>query len=358
MRRFERMGRSRGAACSAAHLALWALLAIAVVPLQAHQNPEAPQLPPGIRIEMKAQPLNATVGDRIQIDYDLTFPAGYQFQFPALPEQLGEFTVLETSPGPIVPGREAEGSRGTQSPGEQHHHARLVVAVYRTGEFEFPALPFGFRDAAGKQIEAPGPPAKIRIESVLTGESPELKDLKKQAEIGAAVNWLLWLTVFCAAALLALLAWWWLRRNRKPILQPLAQIDIDSLDQAEAELRNLIGLGLPDKGMVKQFYIALSEIVKKALEAACGIQTVEKTTSEIVAALAVESEGGGPAFETGDQELVETLLLSCDMVKFARYLPARPESDEAAGNAARILAACRAARQAPSPAPASVAGVS
>jgi hypothetical protein len=348
----ERISLTKHRYFSIAAIILAAALVLQVSGLHARQDPAALQLPPGIDIKITAQPLQATVGDRIQIDYEISFPKGFQFQFPSLPEQLSEFTVLETFPGPAIPGRNApEKQEG------QHHQARLVVAVYRTGTFEFPALPFMLRDAEGKQMEVPGPTVKIRIDSVLSGENPDLKDLKKQAEIEAAVNWLLWFGILAVAAILAILVWRRLRRRPLPFLRPSAQPDVDPLDLADTELHELLGLGLLDKGMIKQFYVRLSEIVKKALEAGCGIQTVEKTTSEIMAALSAESEGRNARLDAENLELVETLLLSCDMVKFARYLPSRPESDEAISKTARILAACRAARSAVNPAAVPVEGV-
>ena len=97
--------------------------------------------------------------------------------------------------------------------------------------------------------------------------------------------------------------------------------------------------------MTKQFYIRLSDIIKKALEAAYGIQTLEKTTSEIYEALSAQSESAPGSPEAGALTDIETLLLSCDMVKFARYIPSPPEIEEVLQKAFQILAGCRARRQ-------------
>lgn len=329
--------------------------------VQARQNSASAQLPPGFDVRIQAQPLKATIGDPIQIDLDFTLPPGYQLVLPHLPAQVGEFTILE---GPAILSQQASGkasspplpATGTQGSGERHQLARIVAAVYKTGDFDFPRLPFVLRDAEGKQIEVAGPTVKIRIESVLSEKDLSLKDLKKQADIEETHRWLLWFGLSLAAVVLFSSVWWWMKRRRSPSLLPFVRHDVDPLDLAEADLRDLIGRGLLQKGMVKQFYICLSEIVKKALEAGYGIQTVEKTTSEIIAALSVAPGTGIASPEPAALEPIETLLLSCDMVKFARYAPPGSENEEVVNKASRILVDCRARRQPVTAGAAPVAG--
>ncbi len=300
----------------------------------------------------------------IRIDIDFTLPQGYQLKFPEVPEQLGDFTVLEIYPGPAVQSQQAgvkpapvPPTSGSQIPGSFHHLARVVAALYRTGEFEFPALPIALKDQNGKQLEILTPPIKIQIESVLNEKDLNLKDLKKQAEIEEPIRWLLWLTMGAMGIILLLIAWWWMKRRRRPAFLPSFEPEVDPMDQAEADLRELLGQGLLDKGMVKQFYVRLTEIMKKALEASYQIQTIEKTTSEIMSAIALPPEHGGARTEPACLELVETLLLSCDVVKFARYIPSRAESDESAAMAFQILVDCKARRQPAASGEVPVAGV-
>ena len=311
---------------------------------QQYKPPEA--TPAGVEVKIQAQPLRATVGDPIQIDLDFTFPRGYRFEFPRLAGQIGEFTVLETFPGPDLPPQQPAAAPATGQSSKQFHHlARIVVAVYRTGEFEFPALPFMMRDAEGKELRVMSPVVKIRIDSVLREADPGLKDLKKQAEIEEPFFWLLWLVLGGLACALGLLVWWWMMRRRRPAIAPSVQPEMDPLDAAEADLRDLIGRGLLEKGLTKQFYVYLSDIVKRVLEAGYGIQTVEKTTTEIMAALAGAAEGFAAPSGPEDLKHLELLLLSCDMVKFARYLPSRAENDEAVKGALQVLLDCRSKRQ-------------
>jgi hypothetical protein len=305
-------------------------------------------LPPGFDVKVQVQPQTANVGDPIQVDFDFTLPAGFQLKFPNIEPQIGEFTVLEKHPGPTLPGT-AEPAASDSQGGLRHHRARLVVAVYKTGEFEFPALAFMLHSTDGKETAAPSPAVKIRIASVLPPGDSSLKDLKKQAEIPESVRWLLWIGLAAAALALAAAVWWRRKHRRAPAATAVALApQVDPLDLAEAEYRDLLKRRLIEKGMIKQFYVEISEIIKRALEAGYGVPTVERTTAEIMEDYARASQGG--------TEQIETFLLSCDMVKFARYVPSASETDDCIQKAGRILAECRARRVSSQATQAPVAG--
>ncbi len=284
------------------------------------------------RITVNAEPKTATVGDPIRIDIEIPLSAGSRARILPPGQSHGEFAILEFE----------------ETPGEQSHRAHFRAAVYQTGELEFPPVQVLLTDAEGNETTAETPPIAITIQSVLTGEDDALKDLKKQAEITEPFPWLRWLGIGALLLALAALAWWLFRRKRekKPLFQPLPRID--PFDRAEAQLRELLAQDLPAKGQVKQFYVALSDIVRAILEAGYGIHTVEKTTSEIMETLAKSSADGrsGAALRG-----IESFLRGSDMVKFAKYIPSPPENDEAVAAACRILADCRKMRE-PAPAPA------
>lgn len=297
---------------------------------------QPPGLPPGVEIKVEAQPQKATVGDPIRFDFDIVSPEGYQVHFPAPDNPLGDFTILEFYPGPIVHGTEKTAPAGNDK--RQHYRARIVAAIYKVGEFEFPSIQVALRGADGKQIAATTSPVKIQIQSILSGQDDNLKDLKKQADIHEPARWLLWLSLALLAVLLTALVWWRRRRERPETLLP-SQPKLDPLATAAAELRELLSRGLLEKGLVKQFYVALSDIVKKALEAGYEIHTVEQTTGEIMESL------HGASVSIEDFQCVESFLSACDLVKFAKYLPSQRENGETIKIAFQILEVCKKQRR-------------
>ncbi len=325
---------------------------------QSAPAPPPETLPAGGEITVRAQPQKATVGDPIQIDLDITLPRGYTAVLPKLGNQLADFAVLEYYPGPSLPpdgtASAPQGALPRNAP--SRHQARLIVALYKTGEFEFPPLPISLRSPDGKEIKLASRPVKIDIQSVLVNKDPQLKGLKKQAEIQEPVRWLLWLASAFLLVILALLAWWLHRRRRPPVHLP-DQPEVDPLVLAEADLRDLIRRDLLEKGFVKQFYVILSDIVKRILEAGYAIHTIEKTTSEIMDELQ-HGQAASPAAE--DFQRVASLLSECDLVKFAKYVPSRAEIDSTVKSSYQILESARKLRPATAPVEgeATIAGVS
>jgi len=317
------------------------VLVVASTMVWSQQMPAPQPLPPGVEISIDARPRTATVGDPIRIELTVSLPQGFQVRLPELRDQLGDFSVLEPQASPIAspatPGRGAAGRT-------EIRRASYVVALFRPGSFEFPPLRIAIRDASGKEYSAASPPVKIEIRSVLTGKDEKLKDLKKQAEIEDPARWLYRLGIILLLLTLALLAWLLWRKRRKPALPRAGLPGLDPYAMAEADLRDLIGRGLIERGFVKQFYVGISEIVKRVLEAGYQISTSEKTTSEIMEGLSQVS----PHVPTGaEYARIESFLNGCDLVKFAKYLPSTPENDGTIQTAFDILEACRKRDSAP-----------
>jgi hypothetical protein len=309
-------------------------------PLQS-QSTQMP-LPPGIEIHVKATPTTGTIGDPIRIDFDIAMPEGYRIEIPKPQTVIGDFAILDFSPGPVIAGT---GISPTPKPSETartgappHHQAQMIAAIYKTGKFTFPSIPIKIKTAEGREIAASSPPVSIEIQSVLGDKNSGLKDLKKQAEIPEPIRWALWLSIALAIVILGAIAWFfWKRRLKRPA--PLSPEQTQNLlDLAEADLKNLFARGFPDNGTEKRFYILLSEIIKRILEAGYEISTAEQTTSEIM-----DSLHSRVISEPEDAARMESFLLRCDVVKFAKYIPSIMEHESAAKDALQILAQAKKA---------------
>jgi hypothetical protein len=311
----------------------------------AAQEAAPPPLPAGVHVGVTARPQTATVGDPVTVEIDVSHPKGYKVRMPKPSAQQGDFTVLEFGPAvestatPVKPAAD----------GVEHDRVRLTVAVYKTGAFSFPRQPLIVVGPDGKEYPASTDPVSITIQTVLTDKDSNLKDLKRQAEIEEPFPWRTWVGVASILALLAALAWWFLRKRRRLDLPaPAAQPELSLLEVAEVELRELNARGLPEKGLMKPFYVSLSEIVRKILEGGFCVTTAEKTTTEIVDAM---EQNASPKPEPARLESIESLLSECDLVKFAKYVPPREEAHAALKSAVELLEFCKTLRAA-TPAPA------
>jgi hypothetical protein len=321
---------------------------IGLILLPADASGQAPpdatrsSFPPGVGINVKVAPEIATVGDPVRIDMDITMPAGYRVDIPKPELQIGDLTILDFSPGPIIPdgGKSPKPTPApqTQAGASQHHQAQIVASVYKTGKFTFPSIRMNLYASDGRAFEISSPPVNFEIRSILSDKNQNLKDLKKQADIPDRWRWILWCII--AAAIIILGAGLWIvlkRRRRRPI--PLSPAQVQNLmDLAEVDLRSLLARGFPDSGNEKQFYILLSEIIKRILETGYEIHTTEQTTSEIMSSLYKKTK-----LESGKPEMIEDFLIRCDVVKFAKYIPSRIDHETASKDALQILVDARKA---------------
>jgi len=102
-------------------------------------------------------------------------------------------------------------------------------------------------------------------------------------------------------------------------------------ERAYELLESLLREDLPGRGQVKEYYIRLSDIVRRYLEARFAVRSPEMTTEEFLGTLR-EAQ-----FLTREQKgTVREFLSQCDMVKFAKYGPS-PDEIGASYEAARRL---------------------
>jgi hypothetical protein len=304
---------------------------------QKTSDPGPSAIPPEIKIRADAHPKAATIGDPIQLDLDIRMPQGYLAEIPKPVAQSADCSIMDFFPGSALPdaNRSQEYARpvAPQTGAFIHHRARVVIAIYRTGKFTFPSIPVKIKTAGGKEITVSSPPVDIQIQSVLAENNPILRDLKKQAEIPEPTRWLPWGILALSVCVLCAILWrFWRRRRRKPVALTPAQRH-DLLELAEIDLRNLLAQGFPENGKEKQFYVLLSDIIKRILSAGYSIHAAEQTTSEIMEALNRNTIPGSE-----ERKQIESFLLHCDVVKFAKYVPSGDEHAIATEDALRILA--------------------
>jgi hypothetical protein len=291
----------------------------------AFAQPDPP--PAGVTVQLNATPLKATVGDPIQLEVDVTTPPGHRVEILKPGIQTGDFSILDFSPASKMV---------EQKDKLPHHKARIVVAIFKTGSFIFPPIRIILEDSSGKKTVVSSPSTTIEIQSILD-KNAKLKDLKKQADMPEKFNWALWLGIVLAGCILGFLLWKFLKRRRDPPVIANTTPVKNPLEVAESDLRSLLSQGLPPGGMEKKFYILLSDIVKRILESGFGIRTEEQTTSEIMVSIRRVSN-----LDIEKLELIETFLSSCDVVKFAKYIPSKSEHEVAGKRALEVLAAAKA----------------
>jgi hypothetical protein len=271
-------------------------------------------------VTVEVNPLEATVGDRLQGKVTIDLPAGAEVQLPDLDALLGPFTLLSGSwQEPVV----AEGRKSWHWTGE--------LTAFRTGSLELPSITVRYSDESGS-FSVESDPVRVTVRSLLEeaaeGEEAEIADLKPPvsmpAEYGPLWTALLILALILAAAALL----WWLHRRYAHKLAAAA-VPEDPFHRMPPHLwiykalQELLERRLEEQGMIDVFYAELSRILKLYLSGRYRIDLMEKTTAETHGLL---RQAGAP--DRAIQEIRE-LLGRCDAVKFARNRPEPTSRKEA-----------------------------
>jgi len=220
----------------------------------------------------------------------------------------------------------------------------LRVARYETGETRIPSFEAAYADAGGREGRVATAPVPISVTTVLAEGDARPADIKSPAVMPERPVWP-WLVA--AAAVAAALAFWIRRRMRSRPSETAAAAPAGpprpAHETAYAELERLLSSGLLEKGQVKQFYIELAEILRRYLTARFGVETFERTTSEILEALRAVRLPVRALAATAD------FFASCDMVKFAKYVPAPDETRSTVERAYGLIDETKS-REVPAPA--------
>ncbi|OGS03713.1 MAG: hypothetical protein A2339_08035 [Elusimicrobia bacterium RIFOXYB12_FULL_50_12] len=201
--------------------------------------------------------------------------------------------------------------------GGKESSVTLTLLTYTTGQALLPRIPLKVTAKDGRVFTILSSSAEITVESLLDkyGDAGDIRDIKKPLSIPhSALFYVLWLI---AALLAAAGVYLWRKKRRSRGLLP-AQESVapeHPLEKALRELEELKNSGLLDENKIKEFYIALFDIVRDYFAGSYGIETRDRTSAEIYADLkAVEA----------DKKLValsRDFFERCDMVKFAKLRP-------------------------------------
>ena len=157
-------------------------------------------------------------------------------------------------------------------------------------------------------------------------DTNELRDIKPPVEIPSGWAWVWWVLLRARASRRWLFwAWryWQKRRAQAPVV-PVVPPHI----RAKQKLREALAL----IGQPREFCILVSDTVRWYLEERFDFHAPERTTEEFLYELQ------GTNLLTPDQkDSLGEFLKRCDLVKFAKYEPGRPELRDLHDSALRLV---------------------
>jgi hypothetical protein len=253
-----------------------------------------------------------TIGDRIIYTVDINYQAGMRVEKPGAGVNLGQFEIKDYTIAEPV----------TES-GRTYLKYEYIISVFDTGSFTIPAFPVAYfpEDSAGPYEIIEASAIDIYVESVLQPGEAELKDIKPVIDL--PVDLVFWISAILIIMLVGVLLFFGYRlykqRKEKGYLlkppappRPAHEVAMEALEVLFA--KDLIALG-----NLKEFYIEISEIIRRYIENRYFVPALEETSGETLAELNDQN------LEKDAYQILKSFLHTSDLVKFARY---RPSDDE------------------------------
>jgi hypothetical protein len=260
-----------------------------------------------ISVESKVDKSTVTIGDRII--YTLTIKSDPKIKLDPIPSgsNLGAFEIKDYKSYPSEKGKE----------GKIISKSEYNITTFTTGEYVIPPIEIIYSDPEGNKKSISSERIFITVKSVgaTEAEMEDIRDLKPPIEIQGPSR------IFYIAGVLLLVtfvfAWLYLRNKAKALKIPEIPEELRKAawEVAISELHKLRESDLLEKRLVKQYYMILSEIIRKYIQRRFQIVALDRTTQEI------KQELKGIKIDRGTIELIDNFLQDCDLVKFAKFIP-------------------------------------
>ena len=268
-----------------------------------------------IAVESKVDKSKITIGDLVKYSVVVTRDEKLKVQMPGPAANLGAFEI-----------RDYEIYDPEKVNGKVVEKFDYVISTFDTGEYEIPPLVIRYTapgDTLAKELRTEK--IKILVESLKPSAAGDIKDIKPPLEILRDYRRLIYPSIGgLAVVLFGILIFYFFRRRKmgtgllprkmKPP-RPPHEVALEELDELIASTR------LAER-KVKEFYIRLSEIIRRYVEGRFFIIAMEMTTEQLL------SQMRETDVDPIHVELLRELLESCDLVKFAKYIPTEEENQK------------------------------
>jgi hypothetical protein len=236
----------------------------------AADEPAAP-----VTVHARVEPDHPTIGQRFRYVMEVAAQPGVEVVVTQPADRLGDFEIVDFGVDPAV-----------QRDGRSVVSRWWRLVGWSPGDHTIESPPVRYRVPGDEQHDAAADMQHVTVASVL-GDANESADIRDIAGPEAVPRDLRpWYVAGGALAALTLLVlgWRWLRRRRRHAERAAPPRPAHEI-AAEA-LRALRARRLPEAGEFKEFYSALSDIVRRYLEDRFRLRAPEMTTEEFLAATA------------------------------------------------------------------------
>jgi hypothetical protein len=285
-----------------------------------------------VNIRMQFDSARIWVGDQINLTVSVDRPVSYILDIPVFKDTI--IKNIEVLKGPVY-----DTIRLTD--GRIRINQKYLITSFDSGFYQVPPVFAELKTGAGiKRFYSDYAPLRV-MRAMITPPDTTMKifDIVKPIRAPLTAGEVLpWIFLLLAAIIII---WYGIRLIKKMKQKKNGEEVLIPSDPAHIiafrELEKIKAAGLWQKGEIKAYYTALSEILRQYLENRFGISSLELTTMETLTALSRSGFKDEISFKR-----LKTVLTSSDLVKFAKYTPEQSEHDMQYENAWDFVSLTRA----------------
>ncbi|MBN2209535.1 MAG: hypothetical protein JW759_09600 [Candidatus Coatesbacteria bacterium] len=250
------------------------------------------------------------LGEQFELVVVVHGDEGYRVNDPDVGKRLGDFVVVKSE-------------RREKEDGKVPLEFRYTLAGFKLDRATIASIEIAYVDPAGRAGKLATDPLGVTIVGTAPEGEKEIKDIRGMIEIEPRMAlWLKILICLGVVALAAAIVLWQIRKRRTAALEePREKAPLPSA-VALAALQRLFKSDLLFQKRYKEFYFALSDIIRQFLLGRLRFSADDMTTTEIE--FAMRDDPISKQFTTATLEI----LRFSDMVKFAKLIPSDLENDE------------------------------
>lgn len=266
-------------------------------------------------------PDDIMIGDPVQLR--LRIEADKNLHIYLDPIDLSEHEHLEVDK-PQVKRAEAE----SPPTGKAHYEVTYPLRAFAIGKHTLPPITIKHTGADGDSGSLQTPAYLFEVRSVKPADATEMKGVKGPWPVPP--NWFPYiLAVFLVVVATGAIIFLYLRRRARPMdLPPEVLPQRQPHEIAYEQLNRIEGMNWVAQGEMKVYHTEISHVIRQYIAARYHIPALELTTQELLDHLQTENI---------PKDLVQQFFANCDLVKFARYSPTKPEAHERMEEARRIV---------------------
>lgn len=254
----------------------------------------------------KVDKSSLTVGDRVTFQVTAIVPKGAKVTPPSIDKEIGNIVIKEWN------------SHKSEQEKVDSVTFSYLLTTFVPERCTIPSLPFLVEtdkkvDTLYSQV------IPLEVQSVLTSDTVDLKDLKSQQISGNPPLWWVWLLLSAIILIIGIIIIKRLITKKPQVSQEIPKLP--PYEEAIAALKELERKKYLERGLIREYVFEISEILKRYIERRFNVNASEFTTEEMVAWLGISD------LEKPTRDSVEWFFRTSDPIKFARYIPEEPTLD-------------------------------